>query len=481
MDPDGHSALPGAFALPAGEVARMLAVDPAQGLSAADAATRLASVGANELEPPRHESVAQMVVEAATEPFVVLLAIAGALAVIVGEGRDGLLVLVGLLPIVVADVVTEYRGQRALEALREASAPMTRARRDGQVEDLPAMALVPGDIVLLRGGDVVPADVRIARAEGLLIDRSLLTGESLPEPGTVAPDGAGATLNERHAIAYAGTCVVAGRAEGIVVATGAASEVGVIAKGLEGDERRRSPLQLELDRLVKILLVVAIGLIGITFGLGVVRGNPLGENILAGVSAAIAAIPEEPPILLAVVLGLGAYRLLKRDVLVRHLNAEETLGSVDLILTDKTGTLTENRLAVRGVRTTEGEVRESDRRRDLLTDALRAEDDAWRVADGVRPSSFTAGLLAALADLGVDGLPDADRLIDSAPADDDRPYTSAYFVAADGMARAVALGAPGRSWRCSASVRTWADWRDLVESGAGAGERLVLLAERGIG
>ena len=172
------------------------------------------------------------------------------------------------------------------------------------------------------------------------------------------------------------------------------------------------------------------------------RGNPLGENILAGVSAAIAAIPEEPPILLAVILGLGAYRLLKRGVLVRHLNAEETLGAVDLILTDKTGTLTENRLAVRGVRTTEGEVLETDRRRDLLLDALRAEDDAWRVADGVRPSSFTAGLLAALADLGVDGLPDADRLIDSAPADDVRPYTRAHFGRADGMARA--------SWRSGA-------------------------------
>ena len=132
-----------------------------------------------------------MFVEAATEPFVLLLAVAGALAVIVGEGRDGLLVLVGLMPIVGADVVTEYRGQRALEALREASAPMTRARRDGQVEDLLAMALVPGDIVLLRGGDVVPADLRIARAEGLLIDRSMLTGESLPEPGTVAPDARG--------------------------------------------------------------------------------------------------------------------------------------------------------------------------------------------------------------------------------------------------------------------------------------------------
>jgi magnesium-transporting ATPase (P-type) len=465
--------LPGAHALPAAVAAEGLGVDPSRGLTSEEAALRLSASGANELEPPRHESVAHMVFEAATEPFVLLLAIAGVLAVVVGEGRDGFLVLIGLLPIVGADVVTEYRGQRALEALRDASAPTSRVRRGGRVDDLPAADLVPGDVVLLRAGDVVPADLRIVRAEGLLIDRSMLTGESLPEAGTVESDPMAATLAERHAIAYAGTSVVGGRAEGLVVATGGASEVGVIARGLEGDDRRRSSLQRELDRLVKILLVVATGLIAITFGLGVVRGNPLGENILAGVSAAIAAIPEEPPILLAVVLGLGAFRLLKRGVLVRHLNAEETLGAVDLILTDKTGTLTENRLAVRGIRTPEGEVTDGDRRRSLLVDALRAEDDAWRVTDGVRPSSFTAGVLAALADIGVDGLPQSDRLLDSAPADEARPFTRAHYEAADGTVRAVALGAPETLLGDGA----WPAWRQLVERGAGAGERLVLLAE----
>ena len=467
-------AVPDPHALPALEVARVLEVDPIAGLSTAEAARRAALTGPNELEPAKHESIVRMVVDAATEPFVVLLAVAGILAVWLNEVRDGLLVLVGLVPIVGADVVTEYRGQRALEALREASAPMARVRRGGLVDDIAAADLVPGDVVLLRSGDVVPADLRLIRAEGLQLDRSLLTGESLPEPGSTEPDPRIAPLTDRRSIAFAGTSAVAGRGEGIVVAIGGASEVGAIARGLESDGRRRSPLQRELDRLVRILLVVAIGLIAITSGLGFLRGHPIGENVLAGISAAIAAIPEEPPILLAVILGLGAFRLLRRGVLVRHLNAEETLGAVDLILTDKTGTLTQNRLAVHALRTPSGAVTDPDRRRALLLDALRAEEDAWRVAEGVKPNAFTRALLAALADLGADGLPVTDRLLAAEPATDARPYTWARLAEGDGV-HEVALGAPEALLGVTGDTSSW---RDLVEAGAGAGERLVLLADR---
>ena len=237
---------------------------------------------------------------------------------------------------------------------------------------------MPGDVVLVRVGDVVPADLRLTRVERLTIDRSVLTGESLPEPGRdrtrtrPAPPSA-----DRRSIAYAGTSVVGGRGEGVVVAIGSATELGRIASGLSTKQRHRSPLQRELDRLVRILLVVAVGLIAITTGLGFARGNPLGENLLAGISAAIAAIPEEPPVLLAVILGLGAFRLLRRGVLVRRLNAEEVLGAVDLVVTDKTGTLTENRLEVVSVAGVDGPVGDEARRRVVLLDALRAEDDAW--------------------------------------------------------------------------------------------------------
>ncbi len=378
-------------------LASALAVDPAVGLSAPVAMARLAAFGRNELTARRRPSFWRMLWAAASEPFVVLLFVAGLLAIVVGEVRDGLLVLIGLLPIVGADVITSYRGERALDALRDSAAPMASVRRDGAALELPAAELVPGDVVLLAVGDIVPADIRLARADALLLDRSVLTGESMPEPGSTEPDATSAAIVDQRSIAFGGTRVVQGRGEGLVVATGAASQLGRIATGLGGEERRRSPVQLELDRLVRLLLSVAIGLIAITSGLALARGETIGVALLAGVAAAIAAIPEEPPVLLAVILGLGAYRLLRRGVLVRRLSAQETLSAVDLILTDKTGTLTRNQLSLEAVFTPTAELAGEDLRRVALL-ALRAQDDAWHRARGSRAGSFTRALEQALAD-----------------------------------------------------------------------------------
>ena len=467
----------GAYGRPAEDVARALDVVRETGLSAAEVARRAAETGPNELEPAPRTSLAKLVLEAATEPFVILLIVAGVLAVALGETRDGLLILLALIPIVAADVVTEYRGERALEALRAASAPTARVRRDGEAVETAAAGLVPGDIVLLRAGDIVPADLRLLRADRLLIDRSVLTGESVPEPAVVEPDPADAPLVARHAMAYGGTAVVGGRGEGVVVAVGGSSEVGRIARGLGTVERRRSPLQAELDRLVRILLVVAIGLIVIVTGLGFIRGAPAGANLLAGISAAIAAIPEEPPVLLAVILGLGAYRLLRRDVLVRRLNAEETLGSVDLIITDKTGTLTRNRLDVASVQDLAGAA-DGPTRLVLLGEALRAEDDAWVRAEGTAPGSFTASLARAIEAAGGDSTLDPADLVDSEPVDDGRPLSRTRSRTAGGEID-LAIGAPEAVLSLvDASVDVRAAWHALVEENAATGERLVALARR---
>ncbi len=463
------------------DVAAALGVDPASGLAADDARRRAEDAGPNALEDAAREPVWRMVLDAFTEPFVLMLAAAGLLAILVGEPRDGILVLLGLLPIVGADVVTEYRGERALEALREASAPVARVRRGGSVSAAPAATLVPGDVVLLQAGDVVPADVRIARADRLLLDRSALTGESIPEEGRVEPDPADAPLASRRSIAHAGTSVVGGRGEGIVVAIGPATELGRIAGGVATVERRRSPLQRELDRLVRILLVVAIGLIAFTTGMGFVRGHALGANVLAGISSAIAAIPEEPPILLAVILGLGAYRLLRRGVLVRRLNAEETLGAVDLIVTDKTGTITQNRLDVSSVRTPDGPVDDPVERRRLLEEALRAEEDAWP-GEEIAPASFTRALRAAVD--ACDGMSrlDASDLVEAIPASDAVPVTRTRARRA-GRIESLGLGAP-EVVLAYVEANGGADalererWAILIEATAEAGERLVGLAGR---
>jgi Ca2+-transporting ATPase len=461
-------------------VSASLGVDPAHGLSATEARRRASAAGPNALEASTREPLWRMLLGAAMEPFVVLLAVAGGLAIVVGEVRDGLLVLAGLLPIVGADVVTEYRGERALEALREASAPVARVRRDGSVATAPASELVPGDIVLLQAGDVVPADLRINRSDRLLVDRSVLTGESIPEEGRVARDRDDAALADRRAIAFSGTSVVGGRGEGIVVAIGRATEFGQIAGGLTSRERRRSPLQRELDRLVRILLIVAIGLIAVTSGMGILRGHSLGENVVAGISAAIAAIPEEPPVLLAVILGLGAYRLLKRGVLVRRLNAEETLGAVDLIVTDKTGTLTQNRLAVSSVRTLDGPVEDRPARLELLEEALRAEEDAWP-GEEIEAGSFTRTLRAEVAHSGGETVLDATSLLGATPASDTLPVTRTHALR-QGRVEDLALGAPEvvlafvANGSPDPAIRR--RWADLIDSSTAAGERMVALARR---
>jgi Ca2+-transporting ATPase len=464
-----------AHAEPGATIAAVLGVDPAVGLTDVEAARRTLEHGRNALEETRREPLWRLLVDAATEPFILLLAAAGVGAVLLGEVRDGLLVLVFLVPLVAADAFTEFRADRALAALREATAPTARVRRGGEARTIPAEEVTLGDVALFRVGDVVPADVRLTVADRLLIDRAALTGESVPELGSPSPDPVDAPLMSRRAMAYAGTSVVGGRGEGIVTAIGAGTEFGRIAAGLASSERRRSPVQRELDRLVRILLVVAVSLIALVVVLGIARNEGAGPTLLAAITVTISAIPEEPPILVAVVLGLGAYRLLRRGVLVRRLNAQESLGAVDLIITDKTGTLTRNRLEVDGIFVVDGELTDPDERAVILADALRAEDDAWGIGAGVEPGAFTRAIVRALDTTGRDSVLDPAALLDSRPADERRPYTWTRSLTRAGLVVEHALGAP----EVVLDLTDDGDrWRALVESRAASGQRLVALASR---
>ena len=460
------------------EVARAFDVEVARGLSAEEAAHRLDSVGLNQLEEHPPPSVWRSLWGAATEPFVLLLAAAGIGAVLLGEVRDGLFVLGGLIPIVGADLVTSYRSERALAELRDAVAPHASVLRDGRRADIPAIEIAPGDVLLLAAGDVVPADARVLAGGSLVVDRSVLTGESVPDQASHAPDAASTPLAERHAMVYAGTSIVGGRGTALVVATGSATELGAIAGSLGSGPRRRSPLQRELDRLVRILLVAAIALIVVTVGLGFLRGQPPGANILAGISAAIAAIPEEPPILLAVILGLGAYRLMRRGVLVRRLAAQEALGAVDLIITDKTGTLTQNRLVVEELLRPDEPIDAADAN-GLLLEALAAEDDAWAPATAGRRGSFTRAIEASLAERGVPFALDERLVVSAAGTGDGRPYTSVRHTDGAGWCE-LALGAPEVviDFDTSMDAAARESWTRLIAGEAGRGGRLLLLAAR---
>ena len=364
---------------------------------------------------------------------------------LLGEVRDGLLVLVALFPIVAADVVTEYRGERALEALREASAPTARRPPDGTRRGgRRPPASCPGDIVLLRAGDVVPGRPA-PHARGPAGHRPERPDRGIDAGTGHAPSPIRPTRRwsaARTGWRTAGTSVVARSRRGRRRRGRCQRPRSAGSRAASGRaQRRRSPLQAELDRLVRILLVVAIGLIAIVTGLGFARGQDAGANILAGVSAAIAAIPEEPPVLLAVILGLGAYRLLRRGVLVRRLNAEETLGAIDLIVTDKTGTLTRNRLDVASV---------SGPRRAVDEAALRLESSRRPSAprmtpgsgsEGTAPGSFTASLVPG----GGEGRRRS-RARSRRPARGRAGRRTGRPVVADAQPRAPAPGRRGR-WR----------------------------------
>ncbi len=333
------------WARPAAEVAEELGVDPTRGLGAGEASARLAAHGPNELAGHEDDPIWRSVVAHLTGGLTLVLLAAAAVTVAVGELLDATVILA----IVVLDtgigVAQEQRAAKAMAALRDLTAAPATVRRDGTTTVVPAADVVPGDVLLLVAGDVVAADARVLDAAALGVDESSLTGESEPvrkSPGT-APEDAGP--GDRVGLVHRGTAVTAGHAEAVVVGTGSATELGRIA-ALLGDGGGPTPLQRRLAVLARQLAVGAIAVSVLVFLLGLARGEDVRELLLTAVSLAVAAIPEGLPAVVTVALALGARRAADRRALVRHLPAVETLGSVTVVCTDKTGTLTENRMAV---------------------------------------------------------------------------------------------------------------------------------------
>jgi len=333
-------------ALDGADVARRTATDVAHGLGTADAHVRLTQDGPNALATSAPVRPLRILIGQLTSPMLVLLAAAGMLSAGLGDVAEAAVILLVVLLNAWIGFRQEYRAERAMAALQAMAAPSVTVVRDGTSAALPVGDVVAGDVALLDAGARVPADGRLLEAAALRVDESALTGESAPVQKHPRAVDVVTPLAERSSMAYAGTSVTAGRGRLVVTATGADTELGRIAGLLDGADPGRTPLQQRLDVLVRRLAAAAGVIVLVVFALGLVRGEPIDVLLLTGVSLAVAAIPESLPAVVTITLALGAQRMLRRHGLIRRLYAVETLGSVTTICSDKTGTLTQNRMTV---------------------------------------------------------------------------------------------------------------------------------------
>lgn len=320
------------------------------GLTESEAATRLLRYGPNELVALQKISPWKIFAAQFKNVLIVILLVATILSAFLGHGLEAGVITVIVLFAVFLGFFQEYKAEQAMEALKKMAAPAATVQRGGREVKIAAGLLVPGDIVILRAGDKVPADLRLLEAVNLQCNEAALTGESLAvEKQTDVIQDAGIPVGDRINLAFAGTSVTYGRGSGVVVLTGMDTEFGKIARMLQTVEKSPTPLQKNLDKLGNTLARGALVLVGIVVGLGLLRGSPFVEMFIFGVSLAVAVVPEALPAVVTISLAIGVKRMVKRHALIRHLPAVETLGSTSVICSDKTGTLTKDEMTARKV------------------------------------------------------------------------------------------------------------------------------------
>jgi len=341
------------------ETARLLQSPMEKGLTNVEADRRLLEKGPNRIGIEKHESFWKEFFEELREPLILLLLVTGVLYAIWGELRDALVIFGVILTLNTVEVLNEQRAKKAVRSLRKLAEPTAQVSRDGIWRELSATQIVAGDLVRLEAGRRVPADVRLLNSYGLACDESSLAGEStLVEKEAALVLAEDTPLAERGNLAFSGTLVRRGSGTGIVVSTGMSTELGRVARLAQRVKEPRTPLQKTMAELSRWMVWLALGLSVVVPALGVlVAGLPFKEMILTGLALAFATIPEELPIIITMVLALGAYRLSKQRAIIRRLKAVESLGAVTVIATDKTGTLTENRMEVEGFFPADGERR----------------------------------------------------------------------------------------------------------------------------
>jgi Ca2+-transporting ATPase len=341
------AAAPAWHALDRDEVAAALSTSLGGGLEPGEAARRLAEHGPNELDATGGISPWRLLLEQLQNVLILILLCAVALSAVLGHATEAIVVSVIVLFAVVLGFVQEYRAERALEALQELAAPHATVVRGGELVDVEARELVPGDLVVLDAGDRVPADARVVESVNLQLEEAALTGESAPVAKGTEPVEPDAAVADRQNSVFAGTAVTYGRGKAVVVGTGMETEFGRIAHLLQTIETAKTPLQKNLDRVGAILARVGIAVVAVVVGVGLVRGESFVDMLLFGTALAVAVVPEALPAVVTISLTLAAQRMARRNALIRRLPATETLGSVSVIGSDKTGTLTKDEMTVR--------------------------------------------------------------------------------------------------------------------------------------
>jgi magnesium-transporting ATPase (P-type) len=342
-------------ALPLEDVLARLHATP-QGLSTADAERRLREAGPNRIERHARRPWYRVLLHQIADPIVYVLLAAALLAVIIGKVADSFVVLAVVVLNTAIGFVHEMRASRAIEALSRMVPVHATVLRDGDQTLVPAHEVVAGDVLVLQAGDQVPADVRLVETNGLHVEEAALTGESVPVIKHEAPVDDDAVLGDRRSMAFGGTLVTAGTADGVVVATGAGSELGRISRLLNETVELQTPLTRRLASLARVITLAILVVAGLIFLVGMWREIPLLDSALAAITLAVASIPEGLPAVITIASAIGVQRMARRRAIIRHLPAVETLGSTTVICTDKTGTLTRNEMTVEALWTPVAEV-----------------------------------------------------------------------------------------------------------------------------
>ncbi|MDQ1346189.1 MAG: P-type Ca2+ transporter type [Pseudomonadota bacterium] len=421
------------------QVANELCSDPAQGLTDAEAAVRLAERGPNRLAEKAPRAAWRKFLDQFRNFLVIVLIGAAVLAGTVGDLKDAMVIAIVVLLNATLGFIQEHRAEAALAALKNMLAPVARVRRGVRPTLLPAEQLVPGDLLLLEAGDRIPADARVLSAHAAEVAEAALTGESHPVGKTPAAVPVQAALAERHSMVYMNTVVTRGRIEAMVCATGMQTEMGKLAGLLAETAESTTPLKVQLDALARRLAAIAGAVVALMFALGLARGDGLVDTAMTAIALAVAAIPEGLPAVVTVTLALGMHRMARRRAIVRRLAAVETLGCTTVICSDKTGTLTVNRMTARrawllgrhfvvdgegydgrGRISAEDETDTPDLRPLLLPAALCADS---RIRDGELIGDPTEGALLALAaKCGID----AESLAEQCPRIAEIPFESTH-------------------------------------------------------